>query len=235
MVSTVPLPAGSQIAASASTVTACRHTVRPSGRYGHPVRLSCGNLKGGVGKSTSAVFLACGLSQRGRTLLVDADPQGSILGWSEDAGPGFGVTVIAWPTRDLAKRVAAVADDYEHVVIDTGPSQEHLLRQAVAVSDHLIVPVPPSLMDVRELARTLQLVDDLEPVRRVTAHVLLTKVRAGTTAARDARAGLTEQGLPVLVSQVSLREFYSRAWGTPVTKLEDYAAVLDELLSARVA
>lgn len=199
------------------------------------MRLTCGNLKGGVGKSTSAVFLACGLAQHGRTLLVDADPQGSILGWSVDAGAAFPTTVIAWPTRDLAKRVTAVADDYEHIVIDTGPAQEHLLRQAVAVSNHLVVPVAPSLMDVRELARTLQLVDDLEPVRRVPAHILLTKVRAGTTAARDARVGLTEQGLPVLASQIALREFYAQAWGTPVDSLGEYGQVLDELLSARVA
>lgn len=198
------------------------------------MRLTCGNLKGGVGKSTSAVFIACGLARSGRTLLVDADPQGSILGWSEDAGPEFPATVIAWPTRDVAKRVLEVADDYEHVVIDTGPSQEHLLRQAVAVADLVVVPVSPSLMDVRELSRTLQMVEDLGPTRRVEAHILLTKVRSGTASARDARRGLVGEGLPVLAAQISLREAYAQAWGRPVGSLGEYEAVLDEL-AARVA
>jgi len=191
--------------------------------------LTCGNLKGGVGKSTSAVFLACGMARSGRTLLVDADPQGSILGWSADAGVDFPAAVIAWPVRDLAKRVADVVGDYSHVVIDTGPSQEHLLRQALAVTDQLLVPVAPSLMDVREIGRALQMVDDLGPARPVAVHVLLTKVRTGTSSARDARQGLTDQGLPVLAAQVSLREAYAQVWGTTPASLGEYDAVLDEL------
>jgi chromosome partitioning protein len=193
------------------------------------MRLTCGNLKGGVGKSTSAVFLACGLAQSGRTLLVDADPQGSILGWAEAAGDGFPATVITWATRDLAKRVGEVAGDYHHIVIDTGPSQEHLLRQALAASDQLLIPIAPSLMDVRELSRTFQMVEDLAPVHPVQAHVLLTKVRAGTLAACDARAGLAEQGIPLLDTDIPLREFYSQAWGTAVHNLGQYVGVLNEL------
>lgn len=61
------------------------------------------------------------------------------------------------PVRDLGRRVAQVATDYQHVVIDTGPSQEQLLRQALTVSDAFLIPAAPSLIDVREVARTLQL------------------------------------------------------------------------------
>jgi len=197
------------------------------------VILSVGNLKGGVGKSTSAVYLACGLARTGRTLLVDADPQGSILGWSEDAGASFPATVIHWPVRDLGSRVAQVVADYRHVVIDTGPSQEPLLRQALSVTDTLLVPVAPALMDVREIGRVLQLVDDLGAVRSVDVRVLLTRVRAGTTSARDARAGLLAQGLPLLAAEVHLRESYAQAWGITPAHLGEYDQVLDELSTVR--
>jgi cellulose biosynthesis protein BcsQ len=49
------------------------------------MRLAVVNLKGGTGKTTSATALAMSLSARGRTLLIDADPQGSALAWSEEA------------------------------------------------------------------------------------------------------------------------------------------------------
>ena len=40
-------------------------------------------LKGGVGKTITAVYLAAGLHRIGCTLLVDADPQQSALLWSQ--------------------------------------------------------------------------------------------------------------------------------------------------------
>ena len=45
------------------------------------MRLAVVNLKGGTGKTTSATALAMQLSSRGRTLLIDADPQGSAAHW----------------------------------------------------------------------------------------------------------------------------------------------------------
>lgn len=188
------------------------------------MRLTCGNLKGGVGKSTSAVFLACGLARTGRTLLIDADPQGSVLSWSEQAGEDFPCTVIAWATRDLARRVADVADDYEHVVIDTGPQNEPLLRQAIRATGEILIPVSPTLMDAGRLGPTFDLVEEED----ISARVLLTKVRP-TRSARDAREGLEAQGLPIMAAEIRLLESYATAVDTVPRDLGEYDAVLAEL------
>ena len=221
-----------------AALTACRHPVVPLlALASRDVILTLGNKKGGVGKSTSTVYLATGLARQGRTLIVDADPQGSILSWSEEAGEQFPAGVVQWSTRDLARRVQDVASDYANIVIDTGRSaseDDPILRQALMVSDQLLVPLAPSLMDVRELGRVLQMVDDVAPLHAVETHLLLTKVRGGTASAKDAREGLLDQGLPLLTAQVGLREAYAGVWGTVITDLMEYQAVLYEMTGARV-
>ena len=111
------------------------------------MRVTFGNLKGGVGKSTSSVYLALGLAAAGgRVLLVDADATNrTCLKWSSLA-PDWPapVTVVSWEVPDLARRVQAVAADYNHVVIDTGPQRPAILRQALMVTGNLVVTVAPS-------------------------------------------------------------------------------------------
>lgn len=194
------------------------------------VRLTVGNLKGGVAKTTSSVHLACGLARTGRTLLVDADPQAaSALDWSTVASEAFPVTVIPWAGADLARRVRDVADDYAHVVIDTGGENDEILGQALLVTDELVVPVAPSLIELRRLPATFQLAAKVDVISPVTARVLLCKVRTGTRSAIEARELLESLDIPVMAASVGLREMYSAAFGTAPADLGEYEDVLTEL------
>jgi chromosome partitioning protein len=50
--------------------------------------IAVGNLKGGTGKSTIAVNLACRMAEMGRSVaLIDADPQGTAAAWLRDGPP----------------------------------------------------------------------------------------------------------------------------------------------------
>jgi chromosome partitioning protein len=192
------------------------------------MRIAVANLKGGTGKTTTAVHLALGLARSGRTLLVDSDPQASAFGWSEDAG-GFPITVVPWACRDLARRVEQVAGDYAHVVIDTPPQHEHIVRQALLVSDRLVLPLAPSALEVARLGPTFGLAADVELERPLATTVLLSRVRAGTRSRREARALLLERGVPTFETEVRLREAYAAAYGEVVQDLGEYEGVLVEL------
>jgi chromosome partitioning protein len=72
--------------------------------------IAIGNLKGGTGKSTIAVNLACALAEGGDTvILVDADGQGTATDWH--AGRNLPLAVESLPLggeRDAQRWVARV-------------------------------------------------------------------------------------------------------------------------------
>ena len=196
------------------------------------MRLAVVNLKGGTGKTTTAVYLALSLVRDGRTLLVDADPQASALSWSE-AAENFPVPVISLPVKDLHKRLPVLAADYAHLVVDTPPGDPGIVRSALMSVDLALVAITPSLVDLDRLRPTLELVAEVETLHPLRLAVLLTRVRNRTKSLQAAQQVLNDLGLYLLHSVIPLREEYARAFGSVPTDLGEYEAVLEELRHER--
>jgi len=195
------------------------------------MRLAIANLKGGTGKTTTAVHLAAGLGRRARTLLVDADPQGSATEWAGlIADRPFDLVAAADP--DLHRRLDELTAGYEHVVIDTPPSHEAIVRSAVLAVDEVVIPLAPSLMDINRLRPTLELLGAVESLNAPTVRVLLTRVRANTRTGRLSRETLETLGIPVLLTEIPLLEAYVTGFGLLPPDGHRYGALLDELLGA---
>jgi chromosome partitioning protein len=196
------------------------------------VRIAVASLKGGTGKTITAVHLAAGLNAAAPTILIDADRQRSAYSWSLVAGANFPFPVIPLSAWDIHNRVTHVARGYAHVVIDTPPGEVEVVRSALLAADVVVVPISPAYMDLNRLEPTMRLIDEVELEHRLRVLVLMTRVRAGTRMQRLVRAHLAELVIPTLRAEIPLREAYTVSFGAPPAPHVDYGAVLNELMAS---
>lgn len=174
--------------------------------------------KGGSGKTTLALSLACAAAESGLAVAVlDADPQGSLGQWfmqrRERGDPGLTfATASAWGVSYECEKLAR---DHDLVVVDTPPKVDADLRPALRVSDLVVVPVATSHLDLwatesvldlarREGRQSLVVLNRVPPRARVIEEIAaavegLKADRADTTIGnRVAFADATGRGLSAL-------------------------------------
>lgn len=172
------------------------------------------NLKGGVGKTTTAVCLAEAFAvKRDGVVLVDADPQASALGWAEaaaESGPGLRASVIGLPSVEMGRRLASLDLRSADLVVDTPPGDTRLVLAAMEIVDVAVIPVQASLMDLDRLRPTLALAEKAG----VATAIILSRVRLATRSLDSARRALDDLELPVLRAVLPQRERVAAAYGT---------------------
>lgn len=192
------------------------------------------SLKGGVGKTTSAVYLAAVAAGRSiPTLLVDANPDGSAASWIEAAaGEGWvsELPVVDAPSERLLVRTLEPASGPDEIIIvDTPPNNEALTRLAIEHADAVVIATKAGGIEVDRVMATLRL---LPGDKRHGIVICAAPTRSNVLAMTV--EGWREVGIPIW-GVVPHRVGISAAMTAPLhrTGLVAYGDVLDTALASQ--
>jgi chromosome partitioning protein len=114
--------------------------------------------KGGTGKTTVALGLAVAADRAGKAVaVIDLDPQATAANWKDRRAADSPAVVSAQASRlkqtlDAAREIGA-----EFVIIDTAGRNDDSALNAARVSDLVLIPTRPNMVEVE----TLRAVGDL--------------------------------------------------------------------------
>jgi chromosome partitioning protein len=168
-------------------------------------------LKGGVGKTTTAIHLAQYFATRRpkRSIVVlDGDPNRTVIDWAESSAGKLPFLV----TGD-----AESLPEHDVLIVDTAArTSDEDLSDLLQSSDLVIVPTKPDAFDVRAAIAFAAI---LPPTKYC---ILLTGLPArGRKLADEARAMFTESGLMVFDGGIKSYAIYREATyaGVPVSMM----------------
>ena len=192
--------------------------------------ISTTNLKGGVGKSTISRNIAVHYAMLGeKTCIVDTDiTQRTTCDWRDRReAEKDAVVVDVFPMSSADGLINDVktlkANGYTVIILDGVPQLEKVTTKLILLSDFLIIPITPSIDDLKSFERFLERYEDAKAVKDVIpAFIMLNRFkRTGEgDEMKEALNLFIDNGITPLQSVIGERVAHSRSSKYGLTALE---------------
>lgn len=170
--------------------------------------IAIANTKGGVSKTTTAIWLtACAQYADQAVRLIDADPQGTATSWVTQVQEEGYAQDVELVVANMATLSSLPADGVN--IIDTPPGDPAVIDRSVRNADFVIIPAAPSLTEVERVLDTLAITNTVTP-----AAVLLTQVNLQAVLFQQIKDYLESEGALVFPTPIPRRESFRQAFGT---------------------
>ena len=188
--------------------------------------------KGGAGKTTACVVLACELARQGQAKnigvsLIDADPNQHTAAWAQLDGKPDNITLFADVTEaNILDAIEEAQNKTPFVLVDLEGVASSAVVGAVSRADLVIIPCQPSQNDAKEAAKTIKTIKYGARIsrREIPFSVLFMRLSAAiiTKTGKHLAAEFDGAGVDVFKSSLIDREAFKSifSFGGAVNDLE---------------
>lgn len=183
------------------------------------------NVKGGVGKTTSALALAHLATQEGFSVeVLDADSQGTASEWVLEAKSASIPLSFDVHPANMATLQHAANPKYDFVFIDCPPAGQ-IIDRAISVADFVIIPTSTSFTDLQQAKLCVETMQELNQ----PYAVLITKAEPKTIAYKECKKYLDDNQISYFDTAIPKKEAVNRSFGKEPENLAEYKEIFDEL------
>lgn len=191
------------------------------------------NIKGGVGKTTSAMAIATAAARDGGDVtVVDTDPQGSATLWAQaaaDNGDPLPFPVVSRNRAEVRRMREQRPDSEDGIIVIDCPPNGDVISETIRTADFVVVPSTASPIDLQQTMETCAACQDAGK----DYGVLIVMARRGTVSLSRFRDTVEAAGAGIFDTEIPLREAFKGDFGhTFKSNLHGYEDVWKELKEA---
>jgi chromosome partitioning protein len=168
--------------------------------------ITIATTKGGAGKTMLARLILARMALDGHNVAaVDADLNRTLTDWVTNIAKHPITVRHELNETAIVPLIGNLEASHDLIVVDTAGAASQATIFAIGCADLILVPLQPSLADIVEAIKTVNLIKSASQMlkRELLARVILNGIQPGTNIAEHIEKEAAKAGLPVMATKLT--------------------------------